>query len=90
MPARIVDAEPTRRGDIALLDVDGTDFPTATLAPGADPTPGTPVTAVGYSGERDRATDPGRAPSWQDGTVPRCGPAAASRSSRSARGGPPA
>lgn len=69
MPARIVDAEPTRRGDVALLDVDGTDFPTATLAPGGDPTPGTPVTAVGYSGERDRATDPGRAPSWQDGTV---------------------
>ena len=69
MPARIVDAEPNRRGDVALLDVDGTDFPTATLAPGGDPTPGTPVTAVGYPAARDRAMDPSREPSWKDGTV---------------------
>jgi serine protease Do len=69
MPARIVDAQPNRRGDVALLDVDGTDFPTATLAPAAEPTPGTPITSVGYPAARDRAMDPSREPSWKDGTV---------------------
>lgn len=69
MPARIVDAQPNRRGDVALLDVDGADFPTATLAPAGDPTPGTPITSVGYPAARDRAMDPSREPSWKDGTV---------------------
>ena len=36
---------------------------------GRDPTPGTPVTAVGYPAARDRAMDPSREPSWKDGTV---------------------
>ncbi|MEJ2861915.1 trypsin-like peptidase domain-containing protein [Actinomycetospora flava] len=69
MPARIVDAEPNRRGDVALLDVDGTDLPAATLAPAGELTPGTPVTSVGYPADRDRALDPSTAPSWKDGTV---------------------
>ncbi|MFC5140974.1 trypsin-like peptidase domain-containing protein [Actinomycetospora rhizophila] len=69
MPARIVDAEPHRRGDVALLDVDATDLPAAALAPAGEPTPGTPVTSVGYPADRDRALDPSREPSWKDGTV---------------------
>lgn len=69
MPARIVDAEPNRRGDVALLDVDATDLPAATLAPAGELTPGTPVTSVGYPADRDRALDPSRDPSWKDGTV---------------------
>ncbi|MEJ2889082.1 S1 family peptidase [Actinomycetospora aeridis] len=79
MPARIVDAEPNRRGDVALLDVDATDLPAVTLAPAGDLTPGTPVTTVGYPADRDRALDPSREPSWKDGTV----------SSVQARGGIP-
>ncbi len=69
LDARIVDSLPNERGDVALLDVDGENLPTAPLAPAGDPTPGTPVTAVGYPADRERLMDPSRDPSWKDGTV---------------------
>ncbi|MEJ2870779.1 serine protease [Actinomycetospora sp. OC33-EN08] len=69
LDAEIVDSVPNERGDVALLDVDGENLPAAALAPAGDPTPGTPVTAVGYPADRDRLMDPSRDPSWKDGTV---------------------
>ncbi|MDL5156805.1 S1 family peptidase [Actinomycetospora termitidis] len=69
LDATIVDSLPNERGDVALLDVDGENLPAAPLAPAGDPTPGTPVTAVGYPADRDRLMDPSRDPSWKDGTV---------------------
>lgn len=69
LDATIVDSLPNERGDVALLDVDAVDLPTAPLAPAGEITPGTPVTAVGYPADRDRVMDPSRAPSWKDGTV---------------------
>lgn len=69
LDARVVDSVPLERGDVALLDVDGENLPAAALAPAGDPTPGTPVTAVGYPADRDRLMDPSRDPSWKDGTV---------------------
>ncbi|GAA4830163.1 hypothetical protein GCM10023201_17300 [Actinomycetospora corticicola] len=69
LDARIVDSLPNERGDVALLDVDGENLSAAPLAPAGDPTPGAPVTAVGYPADRDRLMDPSRTPSWKDGTV---------------------
>jgi serine protease Do len=69
LPARVVDYQPLKQGDVALLKIEATDLPVALLAPDGVVQIGTPVLSVGYPSSADSLTDPSLEPSVKNGQV---------------------
>ncbi|MER5420034.1 serine protease [Streptosporangium roseum] len=67
--ARVVSFEPTSKGDVALLKVDGEDLPSVELSPERTVEIGTPVLAIGYPGFERPMEDRVLEPTNKDGKV---------------------
>lgn len=68
-PARVVEYQPWKEGDVALLKIEASDLPVVLIASSTSIDIGTPVLSVGYPGSTDFVTDQSYEPTFKDGEI---------------------
>lgn len=69
MPAIVVDFQPIKKGDVALIKVERGNMPSSELGTSADVNIGTPILAVGFAESTARVTDRSLDPTNKSGKI---------------------